>query len=117
MSEGEFFINSAKSMPLDDARKLLLQPNSSSNVRMPSPLSDRGPDRDNWSSAVKSNGFIVFILLPPNSSSNVCMLSPLSKRDPDRDRWSSTVKSNGLIVFISVDAEVELGGEGSANDM
>ena len=78
MNEGEFFINSAKSMPLDDARKLLL---------------------------------------PPNSSSNVCMLSPLSKRDPDRDRWSSTAKSNGLIVFISVDAEVELGGEGSANDM
>lgn len=61
MSEGDFFINSAKSMPLDDARKLLLPPNSSSNVRMLSPLSDRGPERDHWSSAVKSNGFIVFI--------------------------------------------------------
>ena len=60
-SKGDFFINSAKSMPLDEGRKLLLPPNNSSNVCMLSPLSDRGPDRDHWSSAEKSNGFIVFI--------------------------------------------------------
>ena len=59
--EGDFFISSAKSMPLDAERKLLLPPNSSSNVCILSPLSDRGPDRDHWSSAEKSNGFIVFI--------------------------------------------------------
>ena len=61
ISKGDFFINSAKSMPLEEERKLLLPPNSSSNVCMLSPLSDRGPDRDHWSSAEKSNGFIVFI--------------------------------------------------------
>lgn len=61
MSEGDFFINSAKSIPLEGERKLLLPPNNSSNVCIFSPLSDRGPDRDHWSSAEKSNGFIVFI--------------------------------------------------------
>lgn len=59
--EGDFLINSEKSMPLDEERKLLLPPNNSSNVCMLSPLSDRGPDRDHWSRAEKSNGFIVFI--------------------------------------------------------
>jgi len=61
MSECDFFINSAKSMPLDGERKLVLPPNNSSNDCMVSPLFDRGPDRDHWSSAEKSNGFIVFI--------------------------------------------------------
>jgi len=60
-TEGDFFINSAKSMPLDVDRKLLPPPNNSSNVCILSPLSDRGPDLDHWSSAEKSNGFIVFI--------------------------------------------------------
>jgi len=61
MSEGDFFINSAKSMPLEEGRRLLLPPNNSSKVCIVSPLFDRGPDRDHWSSAEKSNGFIVFI--------------------------------------------------------